>query len=411
MSEHLGTLFYISIMILTGFGGGYLANKVRLPRVSGYIIIGMLLSPSILKILPLDFVRNSHIITDFALSIVTYMIGGSLAYNRIKRLGKVISFITVFEAEMAFLFMIIFFAFLLPYLMPGLGEYKTFYLPFVFLLAAMASPTDPVASLAVIHEYNARGPLTTTLLGVAAADDAFGIINFSIAMSLALVFSQGGHLTVTSLVLEPLKDITFSIALGILGGFLLYAITKRVMRDSGVVALVFGTLFFVYSLAEYFKLDPLLSTMSAGATVVNLKIDENKLFGIIERYYEELIFILFFVLGGAFLQLKAFLMAISVVIFFIIIRFLGKFTGTFIGSRLSRAPKVVSKYLAFGLFPQGGIVVGLALTVAKFPEFHKFSVYLINIILGTTALHELLGPISSRFAISKAGEIPKEREE
>ncbi len=410
MEQHLGILFYISVMILTGFLGGYLANKLRLPRVSGYIITGMLLSPSILKILPANFIKSSHIITDFALSIVTYMIGGSLAYNRIKRLGKVISLITVFEAEMAFLFMILFFAFFLPALMPGLGQYRTFYLPFVFLLAAMASPTDPVASLAVIHEYNARGPLTTTLLGVAAADDAFGIINFSIAMSLALVFSQGGHLTFTSLVLEPLKDITFSIALGIIGGFLLYIITRKVMRDSGVVALVFGTLFLVYSMAEYFKLDPLLSTMSAGATIVNLKIDENKLFGIIERYYEELIFILFFVLGGAYLQLKAFLVAILVVIFFVIIRFLGKFTGTFIGSRLSKAPRVISKYLAFGLFPQGGIVVGLALTVAKFPEFHKFSVYLINIILGTTALHELLGPISSRFAINKAGEIPRERE-
>ncbi len=409
MEHHINMLFYMSIMILTGFLGGYIANKLRLPRVSGYIVVGMLLSPSILKILPQSFINNSHIITDFALSIVTYMIGGSLAYKRIRRLGKVITYTTIFEAEIAFLFMIIFFAVFLPKLMPGLGNYRTFYLPFVFLLAAMASPTDPVASLAVIHEYNARGPLTTTLLGVAAADDAFGIINFSIATSLARVFSQGGHLTFSSLVLEPLKEIILSILLGIAGGLLLFKITRKVMRDSGVVSLVFGVLFLVYSISEYLHLDPLLSTMSIGATVVNMKIDENKLFGVIERYYEELIFILFFVMGGAFLQIKALLAAIVVVILFVIVRFSGKFTGVFIGSKLAHAPRIISKYLAFGLFPQGGIVVGLALTVAKFPEFHKFSVYLINIILGTTALHELLGPISSRFAISKAGELPEEK--
>ncbi len=409
MEHGLSVLFYIALMLLLGYLGGYIANKLKLPRVSGYIIMGMLLSPSILRILPQSFVNSSHIITDLALSIVTYMIGGSLAYDRIKRLGKVITLITVFEAEMAFLFMIGFFALLLPTLMPNLGPYTSFYLPFVFLLAAMASPTDPVASLAVIHEYNARGTLTTTLLGVAAADDAFGIINFSIATSLALVFSQGGHLSIVSLVIEPLKDIILSILVGILGGFLIFILTKKVNRDSGIIVLVFGSLFLTYSIAEYFKLDPLLSTMSAGATVVNMKIDTNKLFVTIEKYYEELIFILFFVLGGAFLQIKAFVMALLVVIFFIIIRFAGKFSGVFIGSKLSKAPKVISKYLAFGLFPQGGIVVGLALTVAKFPQFHKFSVYLINIILGTTALHELLGPISSRFAISKAGELPSEK--
>ena len=409
MEHGLSVLFYIALMLLLGYLGGYIANKLKLPRVSGYIIMGMLLSPSILRILPQSFVNSSHIITDLALSIVTYMIGGSLAYDKIKRLGKVITLITVFEAEMAFLFMIGFFALLLPTLMPNLGPYTSFYLPFVFLLAAMASPTDPVASLAVIHEYNARGTLTTTLLGVAAADDAFGIINFSIATSLALVFSQGGHLSIVSLVIEPLKDIILSILVGILGGFLIFILTKKVNRDSGIIVLVFGSLFLTYSIAEYFKLDPLLSTMSAGATVVNMKIDTNKLFVTIEKYYEELIFILFFVLGGAFLQIKAFVMALLVVIFFIIIRFAGKFSGVFIGSKLSKAPKVISKYLAFGLFPQGGIVVGLALTVAKFPQFHKFSVYLINIILGTTALHELLGPISSRFAISKAGELPSEK--
>ena len=409
MEHGLSVLFYIALMLLLGYLGGYIANKLKLPRVSGYIIMGMLLSPSILRILPQSFVNSSHIITDLALSIVTYMIGGSLAYDRIKRLGKVITLITVFEAEMAFLFMIGFFALLLPTLMPNLGPYTSFYLPFVFLLAAMASPTDPVASLAVIHEYNARGTLTTTLLGVAAADDAFGIINFSIATSLALVFSQGGHLSIVSLVIEPLKDIILSILVGILGGFLIFILTKKVNRDSGIIVLVFGSLFLTYSIAEYLKLDPLLSTMSAGATVVNMKIDTNKLFVTIEKYYEELIFILFFVLGGAFLQIKAFVMALLVVIFFIIIRFAGKFSGVFIGSKLSKAPKVISKYLAFGLFPQGGIVVGLALTVAKFPQFHKFSVYLINIILGTTALHELLGPISSRFAISKAGELPSEK--
>lgn len=405
MLQHFNILFYIGIMLLSGFLGGYVANRLNLPRVSGYIIVGMLLSPSLLNVIPQSFISNSHVLTDFALSIVTYIIGGSLAFNRIKRLGKIITLITVFEAEMAFILTIVFFSLFLPHLLPGLGPYKSYYLPFVFLLAAMASPTDPIASLAVIHEYNARGPFTTTLLGVAAADDALGIINFSIAMSLALIFSQGEHLSLTALVIEPIKDITLSIFIGVLGGLLMYTLTKWIVRDSGVVTLVIGSLFIVYSISEYLHLDPLLSTMSSGVMVINLKTNENKLFGIIEKYYEELIFILFFVLGGAYLRLNTLLSVISIAICFVFVRFIGKFTGVSLGSKLSRAPRIISKYLAFGLFPQGGIVVGLALTIAKLPEFHKFSVLLINIILATTAFHELLGPLSSKFAINKAGEI------
>ncbi len=407
----LSGLFFIGIAILAGYVGGYIANRLKLPRVSGYIVVGMLLSPTLLKVFPSGFVSSSQPITDFALSIVTYLIGGSLAVKRIKRLGKTISWITLLEAETAFVLMIIVFTFLLPVFLPGRGNTLTFYLPFALLMGAMASPTDPVASIAVIHEYRADGPLTTTLLGVAAGDDATGIMNFSIATSIAVVLTAGSKLNVKGLVFVPIYTILSSIVLGLAVGYLIYISTKKIYREGAVISIVIGYLVLAYSVADFLRIDPLLTTMSAGAMVVNMTHDDDKMFGLLEKYYEELIFIVFFVIGSAHLQLSVLKTALLIILVFVIVRALGKFLGTYIGAKISHAPDVIKKYLAFGLFPQGGIVVGLALTISRFPQFHKFSLILVNIILGTTVLHELLGPIASKVAITKSGEITKKQRE
>ncbi len=403
----LGPVFYIGLVLIIGYYSGKLANRLHLPRVSGYILAGMLMSPSILHIFPAHFVKSSDIVTDFALAMITYSIGGSLAIQRIKKLGKSIVTITVFEAEMAFLAMIVGFTLILPFFfhVDTTVEFIHVALPLALVIGAMASPTDPTATLAVIHEYSARGPLTTTLLGVAASDDALGIINYSVAIGIASALITGRHLNGFTLAVKPLIDILGSIAVGIAGGFLIVKIAQAIRREGSVITVILGSLFLVFGASHALDLDPLLSTMTAGAIVVNISSNVEKMFEIIEKYYEEMVFTLFFVLSGSHIQIGVLLKAGLLVLAFVALRFMGKAMGVFIGGKLSGTSPNIYRYLWLGLIPQGGIVVGLALATVRRPEFHQYAPLVMNLILGTTALHELLGPIFSKLAIVKAGEI------
>ena len=408
MGANLGSVFYIGLALFLGHFAGKLANRLRFPRVSGYIIAGMLLSPSILKIFPQVFMKNADIAADFALSLITYSIGGSLAVRRIKRLGKPILYITLFEAETAFFLMILGFAIVIPFFF-GVETWKEVIhvaLPFALLVGAMASPTDPTATLAVIHEYRARGSLTTTLLGVAASDDALGIINYSVAVGIATVLVGGKSFHFFKLFYGPAADILLSIGVGLAAGFLLSFLCKSIHREGAVISVILGTLFMAYGVASSLGADPLLATMAAGVVVANLTTNTEKMFEILEKYYEEVIFTLFFVLSGAKIQIGVLARAVALVGLFVVLRFAGKALGTFIGGKLSRVEPRIYKNLWFGLIPQGGIVVGLALATVRRPEFQQFAPLIMNLILGTTALHELLGPLFSKMAIERAGEIP-----
>ncbi len=406
----MGSVFYIGLALILGHFAGVLANKLKFPRVSGYIIAGILLSPSILKVFPQSFVDGADLLADFALALITYSIGGSLELRRIRRLGKPILYITIFEAEVAFLLMIIGFAVAMSFFF-GVENSKQFFhlaLPFALLVGAMASPTDPTATLAVIHEYRARGTFTTTLLGVAASDDALGILNYSLAVGIATILIKGGSFNPLKLVYGPITSILIAVGIGAAGGFLLNLLCKSIHREGAVISVILGVLFVVYGLAHALGADPLLATMASGVVVTNLTTNTEKMFELLERYYEEVIFTLFFVLSGAKIVLSVLVKALLLVALFVLLRLVGKALGTIIGGKLSGTEPRIYKNLWFGLIPQGGIVVGLALATVRRPDFHQFAPLVMNLILGTTALHELLGPLFSKIAIERAGEVSRE---
>jgi len=400
---HFSSIFEIGIILLFGFLGGLIAQKMKLPKIVGYITIGILIKPGILNFIPKSFLDSSEIATNLALALITFSIGGSLFVKKLRALGKQIIWITLFEAETAFLLVAVGLIFLLPYLMPGSSTF--YYIALAILLAAVASPTDPTVTLAVFHEYKARGPVSDTILGVAASDDATGIMNFSVAMALAAALMGGAqYLTVNNLVLSPLVTIIGSIILGIAFGLFLSYTTKHVKNEGAQIALTMGALFTCFGTAQIFNLDALLATMCSGITLVNLSSKANLVFAPMQKYLEELIFIIFFVLAGANLEFSALAGCWGIVIIFIILRLVGKMLGVFIGSKISKAPANIAKYVGYGLIPQGGIVVGLALVVRQNPIFNDFSAILLSIVLGTTFIHEIIGPITSKMAITKAGE-------
>ena len=174
-----------------------------------------------------------------------------------------------------------------------------------------------------------------------------------------------------------------------------------------MVVLILGALFSCYGLAQFFGLDELLSTMTLGALAANSGKDEDKFFISVREYFEEFIFVVFFVIAGAHLQLNVLIKCLWIVIVFVIARMGGKFLGSFTGASISGACSNVRKYTAMGLVPQGGIVVGLALLVKQNPDFNAFSTILLNIVLGTTVFFEFLGPLLTEIAIKRSNEIGK----
>ncbi len=397
------TLFQLGLVLFIGYLFGSIAGLLKLPRVSGYILAGIVMSPSLLGIVDGKFLESADLITHASLSLITFLIGASLSWRRVKKLGKSIVFITLGEAELAFLTV---FITMTAYLF-FIQEYDPgFAIALALLFGALASPTDPTATLAVIHESKARGPLTTTVLGVTALDDAAGILNFVLGFSAALALTSGASLSIGSVVWEIVFQIYGALLLGLLMGLVMFILGRLARSRKEAVTLTVGVLFLTFSIARTIGVDELLSTMSVGITIANLGNAWKEFEKPLENYIEDLIFTTFFVVGSAFLDLKALLSFLPVVLIYILSRFAGKLAGTYVGGCLSGAPEKVRRYLAFALFPQGGIVIGLALLASQNSGFKEAGTLLVNVVIGAAVIHELLGPISFKLALTRAEEVP-----
>ncbi|MGA1845231.1 MAG: cation:proton antiporter [bacterium] len=401
-------IFIVGVIIFTGFIFGEVAERFRLPKVTGYILAGIALNPNLIKLIPQDFVEHTTFVTNISLAFITFSVGGTLLYARIKRMGKGILFITLFEAEFAFFAVIIGFLALTPFFIRRADAtwFNTF-IPLSLLMGCLGSPTDPAATLAVAHEYNAEGDVTSTIMGVAALDDATGIINYSLAIAVANVFllHQGFNMSLS--LLKTLIVICGSILLGIAFGILFNRITSFVEKESeGVyIVLIFALLALCFGIATRLDLDELLATMTMGVMVVNFNPKRDTIFRVLERYTEQLIFILFFTLSGMHLNFLVLINNFLLILFFVLFRTIGKISGTMLGASLAKSPKAVKRYTAGGLIPQGGIVIGLALLIKQNPAFQGISDILLSVIVGATVIHEVIGPILSKIMLEKAGEI------
>ncbi|HPA84818.1 MAG TPA: cation:proton antiporter [Deltaproteobacteria bacterium] len=275
------------------------------------------------------------------------------------------------------------------------------------LLASLTSPTDPAANLAVIHEYHAKGKVTSTILGVSGLDDILVIINFSIAAAVARMIATTSQLSVHDSVFTPLFVIFGGIITGIVFGAGFNAVNSLIARESegAIIVYVFALLFLCYGTAGLFGLEELLTSLSMGVVVGNYNFMQEKIIGMIERYTEELIFVLFFTLSGMHLNFSIFPAMLPFVVLYVLLRTLGKYLGAVIGADMARSPKGLGKNVAWGLIPQGGIVIGLALLIGYDPAFSLISEPAIAVIIGATVVHEIVGPMMFKMALVKAGEI------
>ena len=403
------SMLIIGIIIFTGFIIGEIVSKIKLPKITGYILAGILLNPSLFHIIPINFIEHTSVITNIALSFITFSVGGTLLYSRIKKLGKGIISITIFEAEFAFLAVFLGLLAITPFFIDRAGGATSIaiLIPLCLLLGSLASPTDPSATLAVSHEYKAKGDVSSTIMGVAAFDDAMGIVNYSLAIAIGSIFVLNQNFNIISSLTSPLFTIFGAIVLGILFGFLFNGITLVFKKETegGFIVIILCLLLLCFGLATVIGVDELLATMVMGAIVVNFNPLRENIFKILERYTEELIFVLFFTLSGMHLNFSVLNTSLLLIVFFVIFRIIGKISGTMIGATIAKSPPKIKKYVAGGLIPQGGIVIGLALLIKQNTSFDQIADVIISVIIGATIIHEFIGPVISKISLKKAGEI------
>ena len=395
------------LVIMLGYVLGELVRKFGLPRVSGYIVAGLLLNPRITGFVSINFVDSMGTITDLSLAILTFAIGGTLAFGPLKELGKKILFIALGEAQLSAFLVTVGCLVTLPFLLPEAGNFWTMTAPLAVLLGSLASPTDPSATLAVVRQYRAKGMVTFSIMASAALDDALGILNYSLSIVVAVVLITH-HVEGVSTILEPLIAIGGALGLGFVSGLAFRYVPKwlRGESDGLQIALLLGTLGLCYGVSAMLDLDQLLATMAMGMTVVNTarRQERHHVFHLLEESVEPIVFIVFFTVSGMLLDVEVLIQYLPVVLLFVLFRTIGKLVGANLGARLGKASRNVRRYTGWGLIPRGGIVIGLALLVQQEPALASISHILLNVIIGATVIHELIGPLTAKLAIMKSGE-------
>ena len=422
----MSVLLSLSIALFAGLMLSRLAKLVQLPAVTAYLVAGVIIGPFCLGAFnvqglgftALDINTKAYsLLSDVALGFIAFSIGNEFRLSQLKSIGKQATVIGILQAVITTVvvdFALITLHFIIPDKLP---------LETAIILGAVASATAPAATLMVVRQYKAKGPVTDTLLPVVAIDDAVGLVLFSISFGVAKGLISGS-VNVVSIVVEPLIEVVLSIGLGALVGYLFTFIERffhsRSKRLSVSVAFVFLTvaisMFKFEVLGVHVAFSSLLSCMMLGTIFCNICDFSEELMDRLDRWTAPM-FILFFVLSGAELDLSVLSdwIIILIGVVYIVSRCIGKYFGADLSATMVKAQPNVRKYLGITLFPQAGVALGMALKVSEYcAEFSANAQVLLigsivnNIILFSVLIYELIGPFLTKIALTKAGEVDPE---
>lgn len=398
---HFSILFLLGLALFGGTIGGRIFQKIRIPQVVGYVIVGILIGQTGAKIVDEHIIETFQPFNYFALGLIGFMIGGELKKETLLKYGRQFMYILFFEGFTAFVVVSILIIIVGSFF---LGSTKLVW-ALGLLLGAIASATAPAATTDVLWEYRTRGPLTTTVLGIVALDDGLSLFLFAIASSIA--GSLVGHIDggIINTFLLPVYEIMGSIAIGCLSGLILSKILKKCSEEDRILAFSIGMVLLVLGIALAIDVDILLAAMALGVMITNYSPRKSQeVFKLVGNFTPP-IYVLFFVLFGAKLNLShmslfmAFLAGI-----YLIGRTAGKMLGANFGARISGAPTTVQKYLPMCLFSQAGVAIGLSILAGqRFPS--EIGNSILVIITTTTFVVQIIGPPFTKWAVVKAGEV------
>ena len=406
------TLLSVFLILAVGLAMSRVVKLVNLPNVTGYLVGGLLIGPCVTRgfLLTDETLQAMTIVTNVALGFVAFSIGGEFKLDHIRKIGIRAICITFFEA-LAAVGMVIFGLFLVR-LIFGANEAP---LPVVLILGAEAAATAPAATLMVVRQYKARGPVTDALLPVVAFDDAIGLMVFAVCLSVAKVFADPQQqATVVNMLLQPVAEIVCSLALGGGIGALLALMMRFFKSRANRLCLMIASIVLGIALTEvlskvtggWLSLSSLLVCMMVGALFANLREDSVKILEGIERWTPP-VFMMFFVISGANLDLTILTSCGIVGAVYILFRVAGKYFGARIGATVVRANQNIRKYLGVALIPQAGVAIGMAVAVAADPAMTAYAPQIVTVVLCATLVYELIGPVLTKLALTAAGEIEK----
>ncbi len=383
-------LLCIAVAMAAGLLLTRIVKLVNLPNVTGFLIAGLLIGPYCIGALSSEAAEGLNIITTVALGFIAFSIGGEFKLSHIKQIGSKAITITLFQALAAVL------------LVDVTLWLCGFDLPLVLTLGAVATATAPAATLMVVRQYKAKGEVTNTLLPVVAMDDAVGLMVFSVSMAIATSMASGEEMGIAATVLKPVLEILISLALGGVIG-LAVAIAMRFFKSRAnrlcicIAAVILGV-----GLAKRFELSDLLLCMAIGGMLVNLRDDASELLDGCDSWTPPL-FMLFFVISGAELDLAVLPSVGLLGVLYIAARSAGKYFGSYAGASLVKAAPNIRKYLGITLLPQAGVAIGMAqLAMTALP---KYGAQIQAVVLCATLIYELVGPVCTKMALVKSGEI------
>jgi len=396
LSEH--PLFTLGILLVMGYVIGKIVIRVHLPEITGYIIAGLILGEAVLGVVPAEMHDSLKFVTDLALGLIALTMGGEFFSSKFKRLGRQIVGITLFQMGLTFIAVT-----LIMYLL-GIP------LPFAFLLGIIASASDPASTGAKVQTLRARGRFIDYLYGVIALDDALTIAFFGVIFAIVVGFLNPAAVGASALAISAIREVFLSLALGLAVGFILHAATRKKQSVNEILIITLGILLMETAAAIMLELSPLLSNMAAGAFLINASPRHNRIFRILEPLTPP-IYALFFVIAGTELDPAIFLRTDVLLIggLFVLTRGAAKYAGVKYGAKMCGADNTVRKYLGLCMVPQAGVAIGLVLLIQASPMmtgltgiYHEHIQMLVNIILLSVFMNELIGPPLSKFAILRA---------
>lgn len=386
----MNTLLSLSLAMIIGLLMTRVMKKINLPNVTGYLIAGLIAGPYCLKIFEAGELDSLTVVTEAALGFIAFSIGGEFKLSSLKQLGARIFVITVFEAVGA--------SVLVSTVLLLMG----YNAPMALVLGAIASATAPAATLMVVRQYKASGPVTATLLPVVAIDDAVCLMLFSILSSVAKTIEAGNGFDVVETIVRPILEIVASLVIGFLIGIVLSVGTRFFKSRANRISLVVTAVFLGVGISEVLGLSSLLLCMAVGAAMANFSKATDAVLEGTDRWTPPL-FMLFFLISGAQFNFSVLRQVGLVGVMYIILRSAGKYFGARAGCRIVKTEKNVQKYLGITLLPQAGVAIGMAqLSLTVVPEYGE---QIRAVVLCATLVYELIGPLLTKKVLQKAGEI------
>lgn len=376
-------LISLGVLFLAGLAIDTLGRRTHLPRVTLLIVLGVLIGPPGLDLLPGDVAQVGELLAPPALTMVAFLLGGSLKREKLRSQGRAILFVSITIVATSFI------------VVSGGLYLAGVALPFAVLLGGIATATDPAATRDVINQLGAKGHFPDVLSGIVAIDDAWGILVFSLALAIAGILTGGD---INAHLWDGLREAGGAVGLGLAIGLPAAYLTGRIKPGEPTLIEALGVVCLCAGLALYLDFSFLLTGMVAGAVVVNFARHHEQPFHEIERI-EWPFMLLFFVLAGASFQ-PAHLAILGVTgAAYIGLRAISRVVGGWIGGALARQPQQESRLIGLALMPQAGVAVGMALVASE--RFPEFSEPILAVTIASTIVFELTGPILTLFVLKR----------